>query len=94
MYWPYPQLESEDADYFVNEISDLTESGVFVENTGISILGRGVNCPTDESPKSPPELLQGTAKRRVRLLVNELYGSSCTIDDRKENKVCISCTSH
>jgi hypothetical protein len=94
MYWPYQLLESEDADYFSNQINDMTESRVFVEDTGITILGRGVNSPTHESPKSLPELLQGTAKRRVRLLVNILYGSSCTINNRNENKVCNSCTLH
>lgn len=82
MYWPYEQLASEDADYANNEINDLTKN----RDTGITILGRGVNFPTDENPKSPSER-QGTAKRRIGLLISELWGGRCTMNNRNENKV-------
>ena len=94
MHWPSEQLESEDVDYTNDEINDMTKSRVQTEDTGITILGRGGKRPTDENLKFPPQPLQGTAKRRLHLLINEWWGSSCRITDGKENKVSTSSSLH
>ncbi|XP_078178349.1 uncharacterized protein LOC144572591 isoform X1 [Carex rostrata] len=87
MYWPYEQLGSEDVDYTNDEINDITKSRALTEDTGITILGRGVKRPTDENLQFLPQTLQGTAKRRLYLLINEWWGGSCTITDGKKDKV-------
>lgn len=94
MCWPYEQLESEDVDYTNDEINDITKSRALTEDTGITILGRGVKRPTDENLKFPPQPLQGTARRRLRLLINEWWGRSCIITDGKKDKVSTSSSLH